>query len=425
MMLNRLAVLLIATTMLGGCTAIDEMTQESTVRSPGQSGYLVAAEPGETLDSMAARYDLPSSALIEANHLRPPYTLQPHQTLIIPPPATYRVHDGDSVAEIATLLGVDEVALARANGLQKPYHMHVNQVLRVPGGYGDGGLARDAGPDADPNMAYVPPGQPAVTPRSAIQAQTLAPPPGISAGPAGGSYGSPPAAPMPPPMQQAPQTMGPPAHSFGPPPQQYSSPTALAPQQLSRQPVPPRAAYQPPQSAIPQPPMPQNTPPIIVPQAPRPAPPAPAATPQPPAPAQQQAMVAPAGVASAPHFIRPVNGQTVQGFGADGSGQTNDGINIAAAAGTSVQAAEAGTVIYTGNELAAFGNLVLIRHAGGFVTAYGHLGSIGVQRGATVTQGQSIGTVGQTGSASAPQLHFEIRQGSKPVDPAPFLSGRG
>jgi murein DD-endopeptidase MepM/ murein hydrolase activator NlpD len=82
-------------------------------------------------------------------------------------------------------------------------------------------------------------------------------------------------------------------------------------------------------------------------------------------------------------------------------------------------------VIYTGNELAAFGNLVLIRHPGGWVTAYGHLAKIDVQRGATVIQGQPIGTVGQTGSATAPQLHFEIRQGAKPVDPAPFLSGRG
>ncbi|MDB5395440.1 MAG: putative gamma-D-glutamyl-meso-diaminopimelate peptidase [Rhodospirillales bacterium] len=411
-MSNRLAVLLIATTMLGGCTAIDEMTQEPTVRAPGQVGYMVAAEPGQTLESIATRYDLPSSALIEANHLRPPYTLRPHQTLIIPPPATYRVHDGDSVAEIATLLGVDEVALARANGLQKPYHMHVNQVLRVPGGYGDGGLIRDAGPDADPNLAYVPPGQAAVTPRSSISAQSLAPPPGVGSGPGGGSYGPQPMAPT----QSPPaQNMGPPPRGLGPPQTQMSSPTALAPQAPGRQPAPPQTAFQQPQNT-----MPQNTPPMANPP-PRPVPPAAS---QPPA-STQQALVAPAGVAGAPHFIRPVSGQTVQGFGADGSGQTNDGINITAAAGTSVQAADAGTVIYTGNELAAFGNLVLIRHAGGWVTAYGHLGSIGVQRGATVTQGQPIGTVGQTGSASAPQLHFEIRQGSKPVDPAPFLSGRG
>ena len=98
---------------------------------------------------------------------------------------------------------------------------------------------------------------------------------------------------------------------------------------------------------------------------------------------------------------------------------------IAAPAGTAVHAADSGTVIYTGNELAAFGNLVLIRHAGGWVTAYGHLAKIDVAKGSTVVQGQPIGTVGQTGSAPTPQLHFEIRQGAKPVDPAPFLSGRG
>lgn len=126
-----------------------------------------------------------------------------------------------------------------------------------------------------------------------------------------------------------------------------------------------------------------------------------------------------------PHFLHPVAGQVIQGFGPNGSGQMNDGINIAASAGTPVHAADAGTVIYTGNELPAFGNLVLIRHGGGWVTAYGHLASISVQRGATVTSGQTIGTVGQTGSVTSPQLHFEVRQGSKPVDPAPFLSGRG
>jgi murein DD-endopeptidase MepM/ murein hydrolase activator NlpD len=113
----------------------------------------------------------------------------------------------------------------------------------------------------------------------------------------------------------------------------------------------------------------------------------------------------------------------VAGFGPNGSGQNNDGINIAAAAGTPVRAAEGGTVIYTGNELAAFGNLILVRHAGGWVTAYGHLGSISVQKGATVNQGQTIGTVGQTGSVTAPQLHFEVRQGSKPVDPENYLGG--
>ncbi len=134
---------------------------------------------------------------------------------------------------------------------------------------------------------------------------------------------------------------------------------------------------------------------------------------------------APPSGGGGPHFIRPLSGATVAGFGSSGSGQTNDGINIAAPAGTPVHAADSGTVIYTGNELAAFGNLVLVRHAGGWVTAYGHLAKIDVAKGSTVVQGQPIGTVGQTGNAPTPQLHFEIRQGAKPVDPAPFLPGKG
>ena len=123
----------------------------------------------------------------------------------------------------------------------------------------------------------------------------------------------------------------------------------------------------------------------------------------------------------APHFLTPVKGDIVGRFGADGSGQKNDGINIAAAAGAPVQAAEGGTVIYAGNELPAFGNLVMIRHKETWVTAYGHLASIAVHKGDAVTKGQTIGSVGQTGSVSSPQLHFEIRDNSKPVDPAPYL----
>ncbi len=113
---------------------------------------------------------------------------------MIPPPATYRVHEGDTVQEIATLLGVDENALAQENGLSEPYHMHVGQILRVPGGYGDGTLARDAGPAGDPNMAYVPPGRsgdlPPIAPRS--RSQTLALASGRGFGSSGGSVSAPP-----------------------------------------------------------------------------------------------------------------------------------------------------------------------------------------------------------------------------------------
>jgi murein DD-endopeptidase MepM/ murein hydrolase activator NlpD len=396
MMRKRLAALLIGTSILGGCTAYDDMMAGSN-RPHGQVGYTVAAEPGESLDALAVRFDLPRDAIIQANHLRPPYTLEPHQRLVIPPPATYRVHEGDTVEEIATLVGVDDVALAQANGLTKPYHMHVGQILRVPGGYGDGTLARDAGPaGGDANMAYVPPGAPAVTPHSAISSSALAPPPGMSGGP-----GS-----APPPQQRAPNTPPSPPTQ----PQRATSTgvgaTALAPPPSPSGPTPTYQAPPPQQTPTPPKPVQESAPP----------------------PPQKEAMVVPPAPPSGregPHFIRPVSGETVASFGATSSGQTNDGINIAAPAGTAVHAADSGTVIYTGNELAAFGNLVLIRHAGGWVTAYGHLAKIDVAKGSTVTQGQAIGTVGQTGSAPTPQLHFEIRQGAKPVDPAPFLSGKG
>jgi murein DD-endopeptidase MepM/ murein hydrolase activator NlpD len=120
-------------------------------------------------------------------------------------------------------------------------------------------------------------------------------------------------------------------------------------------------------------------------------------------------------------FSSPVSGRIIEGFGVTGNGQRNDGINIAAAAGTPIHAAADGTVSYAGNELKGYGNLILIKHDDGFVTAYAHANSIGVARGQHVAKGDVIGTVGQTGDVDQPQLHFEVRQGMKPVDPRPLL----
>jgi murein DD-endopeptidase MepM/ murein hydrolase activator NlpD len=95
----------------------------------------------------------------------------------------------------------------------------------------------------------------------------------------------------------------------------------------------------------------------------------------------------------------------------------NDGVNISADRGTTIRAAQAGTVAYAGNELRGYGNLVLIRHEDGWVTAYAHADTIMVQRGQQVQAGQPIATVGDSGNVSTPQLHFEIRQGSDAIDP--------
>jgi murein DD-endopeptidase MepM/ murein hydrolase activator NlpD len=123
-------------------------------------------------------------------------------------------------------------------------------------------------------------------------------------------------------------------------------------------------------------------------------------------------------------FIWPVRGRILSGFGPKGNGLHNDGINIAAKQGTPVRAVRSGVVAYAGNELRGFGNLVLIKHSGGWVTAYAHNQKLLVRRGQRVARGQAIARVGRTGNVQAPQLHFEMRRGKKAVDPARHLARR-
>lgn len=124
-----------------------------------------------------------------------------------------------------------------------------------------------------------------------------------------------------------------------------------------------------------------------------------------------------------PSFRWPVRGRVIAAYGAKTSGKQNDGINLAVPEGTPVKAAEDGVVTYAGNELKGYGNLVLVRHSNGYVTAYAHASELMVKRGETIKRGQTIAKAGQTGEVASPQLHFEIRQGSTPVDPSKFLNG--
>ena len=124
-----------------------------------------------------------------------------------------------------------------------------------------------------------------------------------------------------------------------------------------------------------------------------------------------------------PSFRWPVRGRVIAGFGSKPNGAQNDGINLAVPEGTPIKAADDGVVAYAGNELKGYGNLVLIRHSNGFVSAYAHASELLVKRGDTIKRGQVIAHAGQTGNVTSPQLHFEIRKGSTPVDPTQFLGG--
>ncbi len=121
-------------------------------------------------------------------------------------------------------------------------------------------------------------------------------------------------------------------------------------------------------------------------------------------------------------FRWPVRGRIIANFGTKANGEKNDGINLAVPEGTSVKAAEDGVVIYAGNELKSYGNLVLIRHKDGWVSAYAHNRSINVKRGEDIRRGQIIAAAGMTGAVTSPQVHFELRKGATPVDPLEHLS---
>jgi len=154
-------------------------------------------------------------------------------------------------------------------------------------------------------------------------------------------------------------------------------------------------------------------------------PPAYARAPVPAASPSSHSLPAAPPARAASSFLWPLKGEVVAEFGPlPGKGQHNDGINIVAARGTAVRAAENGVVAYVGNELKGFGNLLLIKHADNWMTAYAHNERLMVKRGEQVRRGQAIATVGASGSVTSPQLHFEIRRGTEAVNPADYLQDR-
>lgn len=205
------------------------------------------------------------------------------------------------------------------------------------------------------------------------------------------------------------QTTAPAARSAPVQAASVATPQAASPARPAEQPLTPAAPQ-------PQPAKTAAAQPVQAPQAAQPSPQ--------PAPVQQTAVAEPEQTASISttggDFRWPARGRVIAGFGANGG---NEGINIALPEGTPVKAAESGVVTYAGSEVKGYGNLILIRHDNGYVTAYAHNASISVKRGDQVKRGQVIGTSGQTGNVTSPQLHFEIRKGATPVDPMKYLGG--
>ncbi|OFW83460.1 MAG: hypothetical protein A2018_03170 [Alphaproteobacteria bacterium GWF2_58_20] len=131
--------------------------------------------------------------------------------------------------------------------------------------------------------------------------------------------------------------------------------------------------------------------------------------------------VSTSGLSDPGRFSWPLQGKILSGFGKKTGGGQNDGLNIGGARGAPVRAAADGVVAYADDGIKSYGNLVLVRHGGGYTTAYAHLGKTLVKKGARIARGESLGTVGSSGTVDTPQLHFEIRKGREPLDPGKFL----
>jgi murein DD-endopeptidase MepM/ murein hydrolase activator NlpD len=326
----------------------------AATRPSAQGGTKIIVGTSDTLDLLAKRYNVSSTAILQANGYKGPRALSPGQQLIIPrqtasvatpaptlatpaskpvaaaaaPSSVHVVNRGDTLMSIARRNQVPVAELARANNLDQSAKLSLGMKLTVPG----------------TKSASV---APAAQPVAAAPVQPVA-------------------------------TVAPPA-------------TKLA------------SAGGPPQSAR----LASATTNVVEEK-----------------PVVEAVSVKPSEATGAlPTFRWPVRGKVITSYGAKTNGKSNDGINLAVPEGTPVKAAEDGVVAYSGNELKGYGNLVLVRHSNGYVTAYAHASELLVKRGDTIKRGQIIAKSGQSGEVGSPQLHFEIRKGSSPVDPLQFLNG--
>jgi murein DD-endopeptidase MepM/ murein hydrolase activator NlpD len=303
-------------------------------------GTAITVAPGETIETVARRYGVPASAIIQANNLNAPATIRSGQQLVIPRyqparapafppkiapvaamtpagnPGVHVVAPGETLSKISRLYGKPVSELAKANNIPLTARLNVGDRLVIPG------------------------------------VRTSAAKPKIT-----------------------------PAVAEGTP----ALPTGAEERQAEAE----RASMFTPVET----------------------------------PAANDALKTAGATGSLPKFRWPANGRVITAFGPASNGQQNDGINIAVPENTPVKAAEDGVVAYAGNELKGYGNLVLVRHPNGYVTAYAHAKELLVKRGDQVKRGQVIARSGQSGNVNAPQLHFEIRKGAAPVDPTKFLSG--
>lgn len=302
------------------------------------------------------------------------------------------VAPGEGLTTIANRYGVPASAILSANGLSGASQVTPGRSIVIPVYNAAGGQA----------VASIAPTPPPMSPRVTEAPRPSAPARSVA------QTVKPPVAKL----EFKPEIKAETRVSAKPPAKPVAAPVA--------DPVPPKVAEKPKVAATPVAPVeakPQKVA-SIAPSAPAPVVQAPPVAAAPAAVAKEPVQTASLPSEPSLDFRWPARGRVIAGFGTSG----NEGINISVPEGTPVKAAEGGTVAYAGSELKGYGNLVLIRHDNGYVSAYAHNDEITVKRGDKVRRGQVVAKSGRTGNVNAPQLHFEIRKGSNPVDPMPYLS---
>jgi murein DD-endopeptidase MepM/ murein hydrolase activator NlpD len=311
---------------------------------------------GDAIDAIARGLDTTRADLVEDNDLKAPYRIKPGQKLKGPATTAkaYVANSGDTLANIAKRFNVKPAALADENDIRVGATIKKGQKLRLPSGYKDKGPLKTT-------VTTTPEAPRPTAPRPSTPAPIYNPPAATT-----------PSTPQP----YTPSTSRP-----------YTPPPATSYPRTPTGPVSAQPATPPPSSGQ------------IIGSSPPPT----------------EAEITAAGRG---RFVWPLKGEMISDFGPKGTGQRNDGVNIRAPQGTPVRAAAAGEVVYSGNQVPGFGNLVLVKHADGWVTAYAHLSSTEVKMRQQVSQGDTVGAVGQTGGVTEPQLHFEVRYAPTPKDKA-------
>ena len=406
---------------------------------------MIEVQPGDTLYGLSRRHQVSLSELTSLNGLNNP-NLKPGQKLYLPaagassdrstfaaaraveeatpstaphyPAAadagarnnashngTYTVRPGDSLYGIARSNNVKYAELQQVNGISDPTRVKPGTVLKIPGG---------SAPEAPPVQeaparvaAYTPEPPPAAAEVAAVEEPSSRPHRAEAA-----------AAP------REPSATGEVPPIIPSPPARYGEATTMQPTVINGEKRVAALSENKMTDASPDVP---DVPAVQPAAAPPPAPPVekPAVAEKPVQAEEKVAVAVPAAVANSAgntgKLRWPVSGKIIAGFGGRPDGTHNDGINLQVPLGTEVHAAESGVVAYAGSELKGYGNLVLLRHDNGWVTAYAYNDELLVKRGDKIKRGQVIAKAGKTGAVDQPQVHFELRQGSKPVDPMPYL----